>query len=97
MRLHNTPESAWNVAHWSLGIEKGALLQRELVDMGKRLEKTIAGVRLYEESPFSLSGLLKRNFNSSTYTNPHLEVPLEGLIMQIPNIRRLPGTCPVVL
>lgn len=54
MRLHNTPESAWNVAHWSLGIEKGALLQRELVDMGKRLEKTIAGVRLYEESPFSL-------------------------------------------
>jgi len=46
--FYNTPESAWEIVD-GLGYERKALLlQRELVNMGKTLKETTAGMRAPE-------------------------------------------------
>ncbi|KAI6134321.1 hypothetical protein EDD17DRAFT_1651723 [Pisolithus thermaeus] len=62
-RFLNTPVSAWDIVH-GLGVDRkmSLLLQRELVDTGKPLKQTSAGMRLHKESPTSLGGMVKRLF-----------------------------------
>ncbi|KAL4071605.1 hypothetical protein V8B97DRAFT_409681 [Scleroderma yunnanense] len=63
-RFYNTADSAWQIVN-GLGYQRKALLlQREIVDMGKKMEETTAGMRVprEERKPTGFFDLVKRLF-----------------------------------
>ncbi|KIK19428.1 hypothetical protein PISMIDRAFT_153001 [Pisolithus microcarpus 441] len=61
-RFDNTPETAWNIVRDLGSTKKPLLLQRELVDMKKRLEDTTAGKCLGLGKSVTICDRLKRWF-----------------------------------